>query len=112
MIYLAAALAVCLVVVVGLFVWLLLHVLDGQREDSRVAQTERDDARKALLVVAEQAERERQVLLERIQRPEQVPTAGAPDPSDVPLHVPLDDDEGQWDEIRTEAQVAARNGGG
>lgn len=36
---------------------------------------------------------ERQTLLERIQRPEHIPTTNAPDPSPEPLHIGYDDDE-------------------
>jgi hypothetical protein len=57
-----------------------------------------------------QSEAERASLLERIQRPEITPHRDTPPPSEEPLFVPLDDDAGQWDVLRTEAQRQALNG--
>lgn len=105
--------------VFGALLWFLARDRDHQTALAREQGQERDDFRKALLLLVEHADtqrkeaattarmerealqreafRERQVMMERIQRPEQVPAQAAPDPSPEPLHISVDDDEGFWE---------------
>lgn len=69
---------------------LLIDHQDDQRKE--LVEQARSDRRALML----EAFRERQVLMERIQRPEAIPAQASPEPSSEPLHVGADDDKGYW----------------
>lgn len=71
----------------------LMVLIDHQDEQRKELAEEARRERNAFQL---QGFRERQVLMERIQRPEHTPAQASPDPSDIPLHVPAEDDDAYW----------------